>query len=301
MTTTNSHPHIWAVVITYHPDSLTHKLIGTLSKQVDACVVVDNGSTAQECADLRLATENCGAQLVELHENFGIAYAQNIGIQIALEAGATHVLLSDQDSLPESDMVVKLCEAMDETGAIAVGPYIRDENDGGDELVYMDRKWGPRRATKAELKERYVEPAFLLASGCLIDARCFEAVGTMKSEYFIDHVDLEWCLRARATGGKLAVTTATTLAHSLGDRTATVPFRAQPVHVHSPIRNYYLTRNTILLCKSGLLNKHWIAGYLLWLIKYVGFNLVCAPQRRKRAVFIARGLIHGILNRTGKY
>ncbi|MFC5370601.1 glycosyltransferase family 2 protein [Arcanobacterium bovis] len=301
MTVAKKTPQIWAVVITYHPDWLTHELVQALCKQVGTCVVVDNGSNAQECAALHATADNCGAHVLELHENMGIAYAQNIGIEMALRAGATHVLLSDQDSLPEPDMVAKLCEAMDDTGAIAVGPYIRDENDGGDELVYMDRTWGPRRATPAELTKRYVEPAFLLASGCLIDARCFETVGTMKSEYFIDHVDLEWCLRARAAGGKLAVTTATTLAHSLGDRTATVPFRAQPVHVHSPIRNYYLTRNTILLCKSGLLNKHWIAGYMLWLIKYVGFNLVCAPQRRKRAVFIGRGLIHGVFNRTGKY
>ncbi|WP_124054153.1 glycosyltransferase family 2 protein [Arcanobacterium ihumii] len=292
---------IWAVIVTFHPDERTHRLIEVLTRQVQKCIVVDNGSTERELAALVKATDSCEAKLCALGSNMGIAYAQNVGIEIALEANATHVLLSDQDSLPPQDMVSALLEAMEETGAEAVGPFIRDNNGGDDELVYISRTWGPRRASTNELRQHYVNPAFLLASGCLISSDCLREVGLMNDDYFIDHVDLEWCLRVRAHGKKIVVTTDTVLDHSLGDQTERIPFRAQPVHVHAPIRNYYLTRNTILLCKSGLLTRRWIVGYLVWLAKYVGFNILLAPQRFQRASYIGRAIIDGITGKTGKY
>ena len=298
-----------AVVVTYGPDARTAALIEALARQC-AVVVVDNGSAPAALAEIADAVRRAGAQLIELGTNTGIAHAQNAGILRARKLGVDYVLLSDQDSLPDARMVATLvdrlergtgAEATGGTGAPigAVGPYIAENKPGGDELVYVDRHWGPRRASAEELAQPAVEAAFLLASGCLIPMRVLEEVGPMNEAYFIDHVDLEWCLRARKRGYRMVVDTGAKLEHSLGDATVQLPGRTQPVHVHGPIRCYYLARNTIFLLRSGLLPWHWRTGYVVWLAKFAAFHSLVADRRAERITQLAAGLRDGLLGRGG--
>lgn len=292
---------VCAVVITYEPDSRTSQLLEALAPQVESLVVVDNGSAPAAATELAAGCERVGAQLIELDENTGIAHAQNVGIARAREIGATHVLLSDQDSLPNPGMVAALLAACADPNVAAAGPYIREAKPGGDELVYVDRTWGPRRANSDELAGGTVTAAFLLASGCLIPLRVLDEVGPMNEAYFIDHVDLEWCLRARKAGYRMVVPTQAVLHHSLGDATVKLPGRKQPVHVHGPLRCYYLSRNTIFLLGSGLLNWRWHIGYLIWLAKFSAYHSLLATQRTNRLRMLARGIRSGLAKRGGKY
>lgn len=290
-----------AVVVTYGPDHRAGTLIAALARQCRV-LVVDNGSAPDELAALGSLTAAVGAELIALGANTGIAHAQNVGIIRARALGARYVLLSDQDSLPDAGLVATLEARLESDQAIgAAGPHIAENKPGADELVYVDRRWGPRRADAATLAATSVEAAFLLASGCLIPVRVLEEVGPMNEAYFIDHVDLEWCLRARKRGYRMVVDTAARLEHSLGDNTVQLPGRAQPVHVHGPIRCYYLTRNTIFLLRSGLLPWRWRAGYLVWLAKYAAFHALLANDRRQRIAKLAAGLRDGLLGRGGAF
>lgn len=287
---------VTAVVVTHRPDlSLTRPLLTALADQCEHVVVVDNGPGGSE---LEEACAAVGAELVTLGGNVGIARAQNVGIDRARALGATAVLLSDQDSLPAPDMVARLRSAV-AAGVGAVGPVSGDTRSRTETMVYAPGRWGPRRAHLDGTRDGAVEVAFLLASGCLIPIPVLDAVGPMNEEYFIDHVDLEWGLRARRAGYRLLAVTDAHLAHRLGDRLTKLPGRTQEVHVHAPVRNYYLTRNTLLLIRSGLLGWRWSLGYTLWLAKFVAFNALLAAPRRQRARYLAAGLRDGLLGRTG--
>jgi len=48
-----------------------------------------------------------------------------------------------------------------------------------------------------------LETDMLIASGCLIPADVLRDVGLMDDALFIDHVDTDWCMRARARGYRL--------------------------------------------------------------------------------------------------
>lgn len=294
-------PAVVAVVVTYGPDDRTARLIFALA---DHCrvVVVDNGSSPAALAHIDDAVSVAGAELICLGANTGIAHAQNVGVVRARELGADYVLLSDQDSLPDAGMVATLRERLESTpGCGAVGPYIADNKPGGDELVYVDRTWGPRRACREELAQPALEAAFLLASGCLIPLSVLAEVGPMNEAYFIDHVDLEWCLRARRRGYAMVVDTSARLDHSLGDETVTLPGRVQPVHLHGPIRCYYLTRNTIFLLRSGLLPWRWTLGYAVWLAKFAAFHALLADRKGERVAKLIAGLRDGLLGRGGAF
>lgn len=295
---------VGAVVVTYSPDlERLDPLLGALAAQCAGVVVVDNGPGGPE---LEAACERAGAELVALGENTGIAHAQNVGIERAVAAGATHVLLSDQDSLPAPDMVAELLSGLERgreqgLGPVgAVGPVAGDVRSESEELVYVARRWGPRRALPADVDaDGLVDAAFLIASGCLVPADVLSRVGTMNAEWFIDHVDLEWGLRARRAGYRLLAVTSARLDHSLGDSLVKLPGRAQEVHVHSAFRTYFLARNTVLLLRSGLLPPAWAVGYVVWLGKYVAFNSLLVPGRIDRARRMMLGVVDGIVGRTG--
>jgi len=297
-------PRVVAVVVTYRPDPRhTGPLLTALAEQCARVVVVDNGSPAPIRTELAELCERLGAELIELGENLGIAHAQNLGIARARELGAEAVLLSDQDSLPAADMVDRLVagfrRAQLRGPVAAVGPVSSDTRSSTEQMVYVTRRWGPRRARPDEAHDGLVDAAFLIASGCLIDAAALAEVGGMNDAWFIDHVDLEWGLRARRAGYHLYAVTDARLDHELGDRLTKLPGRAQEVHVHSPIRTYYLARNTVLLVRSGLMTWPWKIGYVVWLAKYVAFNALLAAPRGRRATLMARGVRDGLTGRTG--
>lgn len=281
---------ITAVVVTYHPESPA-TLLAALADQCEKVLVVDNTPGGSD--ELVQACGQVGAELIELGQNVGIAAAQNIGIARALDGGATHVLLSDQDSLPPPGMVATLTSHLHGDVA-AAGPVPRE---GDDVLVYTDHTWGPKRA---EVGSAPLEVSFLLASGCLIRSDVLAEVGDMDASLFIDHVDLEWGMRARRAGYRLIADPSVTLVHKLGDKQVKVPGRHQPVHVHSATRNYYLIRNTIALMKRDILPLPWRIRYGYWITRFAAFNILVNPDRRQRIAAAAGGLRDGVVGRMGR-
>lgn len=301
---------VYAVVVTYEPDGRVADLLHSLSPQVAQIIVIDNGSSPDSLSLLKTACSTEGAQLTEFKDNTGIAHAQNVGITCAIKEGADYVLLFDQDSLPQPDMVFRLVSFYAEmkTRALAkglppiaaVGPCILDSKGKGSPLVYVKRRWSPGKAKAAELTRPFVPVAFLLASGCLISKDALQTVGLMNEGYFIDHVDMEWCLRAEKEGYQLLASTGCRLPHSFGDSTVTIPLVKRKVHVHAPVRSYYVVRNTIALCRTPLMPWRWRIRYLLWLIPYSAVNIFLTGSSREQLYWVVRGVSDGITARTGK-
>lgn len=304
----DTQPRIAAVVVSYHPtvdDGAFEELLASLVAQCERVYLVDNGT-----GRAGLGRVPQGVQICLLGENKGIAHAQNVGIRQALADGAEFVYLSDQDSVvPEGAIaalhahLLELEEAGERVGG--VGPWITEDVSGSDDLIYVDTTWGPRRVPEAQLAQARAQGsaipvAFLLASGALVAREVWEDVGPLNPSYFIDHVDLEWCLRARAAGLEFFVSPRVVLHHHLGQDQVTFPGRRQPIHLHAPVRTYYLARNTLFLEQSGLLPPAWRLGYLVWLAKYAGFNATLAPEACSRGRYLLRGVWDGITRRGGR-
>jgi rhamnosyltransferase len=265
--------------------------------QVQAVVVVDNDSDA----NLIHGVEQF-ATLLAQPSNLGLATAQNVGIDWARDHGHTHVLLLDQDSVPDERMVAELVRvsaelARESRNVAAVGPIFHDLREPRETPF---ERFGFPVSHKVRCEgERSVRCDFLIASGALIPIAVLDDVGGMDDDLFVDNVDLEWSFRARARGYELHGVCSATMGHRLGGDRKAVLFGTWVSVVHPPVRLYYIMRNRTLLYRMRATPRTWIAQDVLRVpLKFLIFAALIGPRRRNASMML-RGLRDGLLGRRG--
>ncbi len=299
-----------AIVVTFHPDrDLLLRVIKATAEQVGGLVVVDNGSENDVAAWIAQLQHPQRIQALALGENFGVAYAHNRGIEWARAKGYAYALILDQDSVPAPDMVARLRSALEDLRAqgrrvAAAGPrYVDPDTDQDYYFVAFDR-WRTRRyyCRNAGSGQTVLAVDFLISSGSLIPLEVLAEVGAMDEAMFIDHVDTDWFLRAKSLGYHSIGVCHALMEHRLGSRTVPLRLlRRGRVPVHSPLRLYYVVRNSLLLYRKPYVTWRWATfdlGRLFFVMVF--FSFACAPRFRNAAM-MARGLWDGLLGRTGRY
>lgn len=300
---------IIAVVVTYQPDpSVLSRLLQSVVRQVAAVIIVDNGSTA----DLSMLEIVQGhpdhISLVLLRHNEGVAAAQNRGIAEAIDKGATHFLLLDHDSIPEPGMVEKLFsawEALTRTGEkiAAVGPRYRFPLTRRYSYFVRFGVWRFQKIyCPGDSGNLFIPVDFLISSGCLIPADVIADVGWMDEGLFIDHVDTDWFLRARAKGYVSFGVCVAMMDHALGD--SLIPFwfcKKKMLPIHHPLRLYYIFRNSFLLYRRPYSVRQWRRNDLVRLGLMFFLFSTSVPPRRQYFIMMARGIRDGIRGISGRY
>jgi rhamnosyltransferase len=287
------------VIVTYFAQAdAVQRLLRAVVPQAEHVVIIDNtpGTVAW--------TTPTDIEVLANGSNLGLAAAQNQGIALLRQRGMTHVLLLDQDSVPAPDMVAQLVQALRRLAAdgvlvAAVGPRWRDRLSGRD-VPFVRLGVGRMVAAMQTGDASAVECDTLVSSGCLIPVTALDRVGPMDASLFIDQVDTEWGLRAQAAALKLFGVPAAVLEHGIGEsfvRPWFAPGRAVPIH--SPVRDYYLVRNTIAVFFRRSAPWRW---RLLQLVRLPAVMLVMVtqmPERGERLRRILCGLRDGLLLRLG--
>jgi rhamnosyltransferase len=252
-----------------------------------------------------------GSTNVEYHalgENLGIATALNEGMRQAMAQGATHVLLSDQDSLPEQRMVHGLLRALaglqaQGIRAGAVGPTFTDRNTGIT-FPFQSRVPGKFFYGHAVATDEHpiVEALTLITSGKLIPVEALRDVGLMREDLFIDDVDIEWCLRARAYGWRVFGTCMARMSHAMGESDLDVwYFGWRKETNYSPLRVYYRTRNYVALCREKGIDLRWKVRNGWYTFGVVYSQVFFGKHGREALRMALRGLRDGVRNRMGRY
>jgi rhamnosyltransferase len=291
-------PKIAAVVVAFHPDlERLQEQFAALLPQVACVVVVNNGAddavpiwTQQWSIDQ--------VHCISLSHNMGIAHAQNQGIEWATSVGASHVLLMDHDSVPATNMVSQLMNALlTLPHGGAVGPCFTDPRRVKKTSPFV-RTVGLRQARlDCSTSGPFLEVDHVIASGCLIPLNVIAHVGQMRDDFFIDLVDIEWCLRARSSGYVIYGVCTAHLEHRLGDKP--VRLFGSDYLTHSPRRHYFQTRNAVLLYREPWVPLKWKLVSAARLVLKMGFHVLVSAPRMQHLKNIAFGFLHGLLGRTG--
>lgn len=303
----SAHALVHAIVVAYLPDTaLFSRVLKSLRGQVDHVHVVDNSPSYDRSVEECIVGAFEQVSIHKLGSNMGVAKAINVGLEAARAAGADHVLLSDQDSLPASDMVAALMAVLDQYRATsppagAVGPLFRDEVTGSvlpvqanieGKFFYGHAMPGP--------EEPVVEALSLITSGSLIPLAVIDDVGPMREDLFIDYVDIEWCHRARSKGWAMLVTWRAKMQHRMGEAQLRVWYWGwRQESAYRPERVYYRVRNFVALCGMPWIATRWKVRNA-WYVAGVVYSQVIFGDARFACLRSAiRGLTDGVMGRLG--
>lgn len=283
---------VCAVMVTYHAGAEALENIRLVLPQVQALVVVDNGSAAGEIALLRKSSHAWGFQLIENQENRGIAEALNQGIAWAKSHGYPWVILFDQDSTITNGFVLQMFATWES--------HPRRERVGSIHPRYRDRVTGVEAPIQRAKDDG--GPITSLTSGSLIPTWIFDRIGYFASDFFIDCVDIEFCFRLRASGYYVADSKEAILLHSPGrpESVSIMGFSFSPTH-HNAARRYYISRNRIVVYRRYF---HVLPAFVVQyayatLRETAKFFLAEGDRARKFRNFLL-GTWDGVVGRMGK-
>lgn len=282
---------VCAVIVTYHPSADMVENMTNILSQVQGMVVVDNGSSADELILLRASSQNTGFHLIENGENRGIAEALNQGVRWAKDKDYPWVILFDQDSKITDGFISQMFatwEAHPNRERVAsVHPKYIDPFTGIEPSVARASDGGP---------------IISLTSGALMPTWILDEIGTFASEFFIDLVDIEYCLRIRAASYLIADSRQAILLHTAGHprKRSFLGFSFQPTY-HSATRHYYISRNRIAVYRKYFLKFPRWTLYLLYLeIRELAKSILAEQDRGLKFRNFLLGTWDGLVGHMGK-
>lgn len=293
--------NVCGIVVTYRVDALRVPSLAALLAQVRCLYIVDNGSDAGAIEALKqLAAEHAGFIDLTLNPtNTGIAAAQNQGIRKALAGECEWVLLLDDDSTPDARMVESMVSAWRQQQDANMGMVVPRLEEQNVEVActYLTSWHGVGfKLQRLEAGTTLPNVTLAIASGSLIRADMLRKIGLMAERFFIDGVDHEFCLRARANGyGILAVGDAA-LYHRQGrKRQHELLGKRIVTQNYDPVRRYYAFRNRVFLLKSYGRQFPFLFLYVWATCGWDMVRIVCFEERAiSKIKACLRGLWHGI-------
>lgn len=284
---------ICAIVVAFHPDPAPlARLCSTLLAAGAQVVVVDNSEPGRGARALP-----AGCRLHALGANMGIAHAQNVGIAAARALQAQLVLFLDQDSSIGADFVQRMADGVDPAEAAVYGPVCIDAARGFEYPSYRLSRLGLPRPVLATGQDAQYEVDLIISSGSLATAAALEQGGGLDESFFIDYVDLEWCLRLRARGIPIRIKRNVTMTHSVGMRSV----RLGPIttFIHSPARTYYKMRNPFLLLRKRDVARLYALREIASALLHHSLQLLMLGERARYAGPVLAGLRDGVRGTDG--
>jgi GT2 family glycosyltransferase len=200
-----------AVVVTWEGGAATDRCVESLLAQErapDRVFVVDNASSPAERVRLRAGVgTRDSVRLLLLDDNRQFAGGLNAGARAAIAAGATRILLLNNDTVLARDALGRLVDALASTpGAGLAGPRVMDLRRPDRVLSAGERHSLPLLCVPRTLLRyrRAADGPYAVSGimGCalLVTRACFEAVGGLCEEIAVYYEDVDFCLAARARG-----------------------------------------------------------------------------------------------------
>jgi GT2 family glycosyltransferase len=248
--------------------------------------VVDNGSTDGSAEVISRACPH--VRLIHNAANLGFAGGNNRGILEALAAGATAILLLNNDARieePHASMLLDTLHADPRVGLVGPLLFDADERDrllaaGGRDPVWHHHSHIATLPAGEPVRVVEYVPGTVL----LVRSELFRTVGLLDEGYFFTMEVADLCKRARRLGYVSVVDTRARAFHALG-RSSDL---RETLHTYYIIRNRFLYIRKFYPWRKALLCPFW-ALYSLALSLKVGLS---GRPATARAVWL--GLLDGV-------
>ncbi len=277
---------IAAVVIFYNPDVKALNNLKSYINNIDKLYAIDNSDLIlNSLFKKKLAAIN-KVVYIQNKSNLGIGVAINIGVKRAIEDGYEYLLTMDQDSYFEKDALKILFNFIERFPTAGIlSPYHKN-----------------KFFTNPPKNMEYEEILDVMTSGNLLNLSVVQKVGYFNEEYFIDYVDIEYCLRLKENGFSIIRVNNSILKHNEANISKKTIFGSiiYPTN-HAPTRWYYKMRNFFYL--QGKYKKSFSEYFINEKINIrnnILKVLLFESQRMKKIKMMIKGYIDFKKNVRGK-
>lgn len=280
-----------AIFVTFNPDPDFSKHLSRVLSQFQFAIIVDNGSQSSAVEMLRSLADNPRVIVKANSSNLGIARALNQGVEIALLKQFEWIVTFDQDTCIGDDFfetIHGIYELTRGTQVMIGGNYWN---------THAQQDYVQDMTGHTLFKERKT----LITSGTLIPLSLFGKIGMFREDYFIDSVDHEFCLRARASGYRMLITCQPVMAHTIGSSSNRIRGgRLLLSFHHSARRKYYISRNTLFTARNYFLKEPmWCLRQAWRLLSDLASIVLLEDHKQKRILAFVVGLWHGVRGEMG--
>ncbi len=285
-------PLVAAVVLNWNGGSINRTCLDTLlaSGYPNLKIFfVDNGSTDGSAEDIR--ERYPGIELLFLDKNYGFTGGNNQGIRRALDLGAEHLLILNNDVRVTKGFLEPLVEILRRRPGI-VGPKILDPSGriwcAGGMICFhqnLTRLRGFGRPDNSRFnKTESVD--YMPACSLLISREVFETIGMLDEEYFCYLEDVAFCARAREAGFTVSYCPDSKVRHHFSHSTG---------GGYTPARKYMNGLNSVRFLRRHGTLKSWIAFWLFDVAALPPVLLVRLFQGKAKGVLAkGRGILDGL-------
>lgn len=264
-------------------------------------IVVDNGSTDGSTDLLQEHLPNL--ELIENGTNLGYVRGANQGIKRALEHGASHILLINNDAKARPGMMRKLLDAMEgHPQAGVVGPKIFYYGtdvmwfNGGHFNHLLGLSTHPLMDRKDDGGDQDREVGFITGCAMLVRSQVFSDIGLFDEDFEIYTEDLDFCLRAKEGGYGVWLVPGAVAEHKVSISTG-----VSGSNLMTPYRSYYYARNMLMMVrkrKSGLRFVTCFIGQTFILLPYYFFLMGIQKTKGSFRQYL-RGYAHAVIGILG--
>lgn len=278
---------IATVTVIYNPQEDTAETINMLADFGYLVIVISNGASEVFFNNL---TRSKNLVVLKNHENIGLSLGLNQGIELALSFKCIDgIVLFDQDSKPAKEFPLALKKAflsIKHLNPACVAP----------ELIDVKALNSIKKISSSDIYECVKTVA---TSGTYFSRKSISVVGLMDERFFIDGIDHEWCFRASSMGFSIVTAHALRLDHDMGDLGFNLFGKFKPVH-KSPIRHYYIVRNSILLARISHIPVGWRLREMLKSTYRMPIYFLLSSSKYESLVLMLLAIGHGFGNKFGK-
>jgi len=300
---------IAAVIISYNNKESIKKIISALKSQsysLGEIIVVDNAS--KDGSVKMLNKEFPEVVLLANSSNLGVGEGYGRGMDYAHKKGYDWTWLLDGDCLPQKSTLEELIKAYNQLrntyqkiGILASSPV----NPSTGKIIRGKEKFhGGRFSGLPETFFLSQQPFLVdavISSGSLIHSEVIKEVDLPRSDFFVDFIDYEYCLRVRMKNYQIVYVPRSVIHHRLGNegiiRSVLCLGRKCLVSTHPSWRMYYIIRNEVYT-RLHILRDYRSIFFIGWIVLHEFLSAVV--HQRQSIKYIVLGLKDGIRGRLGK-
>lgn len=221
-------------------------------------LVVDNGSSDDSVSAIR--EHHTPVEIIETGANLGFAGGNNVGIKRALALGADYVLLLNNDTEVDTQLLrafIAAAKRHPNAGAMSARIYYYSDPH---RIWYAGGKWSPDLRRFIQIGEGALDTGTEFsteietdyACGCafFVSAKRLRELGNLDDDFFLYFEETDWCYRARKAGYPSFFVPDAKVQHKVS-----ASFGGEK----SPLLTYFITRNRLLWAKRHLaFRQRWI-------------------------------------------